>query len=73
MVLRHGDRLPTGWHLGRLPSEPRSGGPEDASCGRCGHHARRHRRPDSSSARSWLRRCRCSGYTGLDSAAPEEH
>lgn len=41
------------------------------ACGRCGHHADAHHDVMSCSARDrWWRRCRCSGYTRLDQAAP---
>ena len=48
---------------------PGHSGPETILCIRCGHSARSH--PDSSSCSHrglWWRRCRCSGYTGFDSA-----
>ncbi len=41
-------------------------------CARCGHRAGSHLNPGSCSARGrWWRRCRCSGYAALDSAAPQ--
>jgi hypothetical protein len=40
-------------------------------CGRCGHHADAHHDAVSCSVRDrWWRRCRCSGYTRFDPAAP---
>jgi len=48
------------------PSEP-----EARPCARCGHRADSHDRPGSCTVRGrWWRRCPCSGYTGLGSAAP---
>jgi hypothetical protein len=58
---------------GPLPmrAQPAGGGPEDAPCTRCGHRARSHRNSASCAARGhWWRRCRCTGYTGFDSAEP---
>jgi hypothetical protein len=41
-------------------------------CARCGHRAGSHLNPGFCSVRGrWWRRCRCSCYTPLDSAAPQ--
>jgi hypothetical protein len=58
--------------LPRPGPDPRAG-PEAAPCVSCGHRARLHRGSGSCSARGrWWKRCQCSGYTGFDTAAPEE-
>jgi hypothetical protein len=61
---------PRDMHDALLAAGARSGqsGPDAVLCTRCGHSARSH--PDSKSCSHrgrWWRRCRCSGYTGLDS------
>ena len=56
-----------GWPPGRHPDASE---PEAVPCARCGHRADSHLHPGSCSVRGrWWQRCRCSGYTRLDSAA----
>jgi hypothetical protein len=60
------DSYRLGWPPGPRPD---ASGPEAVPCVRCGHRADSHLHPGSCSVRGrWWRRCRCSGYTRLESA-----
>jgi len=59
-----------GYGLGWTPGpRPDASEPEAVPCARCGHRADSHLHAGSCSVRRrWWRRCRCGGYTRLESA-----
>ncbi len=60
----------SGFQFGLPPTPgPDASRPEAVPCARCGHRADSHPHAGYCSVRGrWWRRCRCSGYTRLESA-----
>jgi hypothetical protein len=59
-------------HERQAHSDLTSSGPGAAVCARCDHRARFHVRSGRCKARGRLwQRCKCTGFTGFDSSAPD--